>query len=201
MKEEYLWDKTGEDAEIERLEKALRAFRFQETAPPELPQKVFTVEKEASRRFFRFGLTFAGFAAAVLILSVVWFRAANNTAAIIEPVAEKTGAPANAGKIADTANIQKPESAAVEKSENPPVAPKPEIVRIRQNSAPKTRPQKAVRRNITEKQMPDETLTAEEKYAYDQLMLALSITGSKLRIVKDKINGIEEQNAVLERKK
>jgi len=30
------------------------------------------------------------------------------------------------------------------------------------------------------------------------LMLALSITGSKLKIVKDKINGIEEQNAVLD---
>jgi hypothetical protein len=43
-----------------------------------------------------------------------------------------------------------------------------------------------------------ETLTAEEKYAYDQLMLALSITGSKLKIVKDKIAGTEDQNAVRE---
>ena len=42
-------------------------------------------------------------------------------------------------------------------------------------------------------------LTEEEKYAYGQLMLALSITGSKLKIVKDTINGVEEiENAAKE---
>ena len=35
-------------------------------------------------------------------------------------------------------------------------------------------------------------LTSEEKYAYGQLMLALSITSSKLKLVKDTINRIEE---------
>ena len=30
MKNNYLWDKTGEDAEIEQLEKTLQVFRYQE---------------------------------------------------------------------------------------------------------------------------------------------------------------------------
>jgi hypothetical protein len=38
-------------------------------------------------------------------------------------------------------------------------------------------------------------LTKEEKEAYDQLMLALAITGSKLREVKDKVNGLVEPTA------
>jgi hypothetical protein len=37
-------------------------------------------------------------------------------------------------------------------------------------------------------------VTPEEKHAYDQLMLALSITSRELRIVKDKIYNREEPN-------
>ena len=39
MNEDYLWDKTGEDPEIEKLENALQVFRYKETAPPALPAK------------------------------------------------------------------------------------------------------------------------------------------------------------------
>lgn len=35
-------------------------------------------------------------------------------------------------------------------------------------------------------------LTDEEKYAYGQLMLALSITSSKWQVVQDSINGVED---------
>lgn len=34
-------------------------------------------------------------------------------------------------------------------------------------------------------------LTKEERYAYDQLMLALSITSSRLKMVQDKVNGFD----------
>ena len=43
MNEEYLWNKTGSDAEIEGLENALKAFSYKQTAPPELPAKGFDV--------------------------------------------------------------------------------------------------------------------------------------------------------------
>ena len=74
MKEDYLWDKSGENAEIQGLENALKAFRFEESAPPVLPQKVFVVEKEEPRRWFRFGFAFAAFAAALMVVSIVWFQ-------------------------------------------------------------------------------------------------------------------------------
>src|SRR5688500_9810075 len=55
MKEDYLWDKTGSDAEIEKLETALRFFRCEETAPPVIPAKVLPfVKKDSPQRSFTF---------------------------------------------------------------------------------------------------------------------------------------------------
>ncbi len=39
-------------------------------------------------------------------------------------------------------------------------------------------------------------LTEEEKAAYEKLMLALSITSSKLKIVKDKVQNLDDQTAI-----
>jgi hypothetical protein len=195
MKEDYLWDKTGEDAEIQGLENALKAFRYTETAPPELPQKVFTVEKKKPRRFFRLGFAFAALAAVVVIFSVVRFQVADGKLPVIATVAEKTE-PKSVDKVADEKIIQTPDEITPVRVAQ--ITPHVVVAKIRRNVvAPIARPKKAVLRNIKAKE-PLETLTAEEKYAYDQLMLALSITGSKLKIVKDKIDGIEEQNAVIE---
>jgi len=191
MKEDYLWDKTGEDAEIQGLENALKAFRYTETAPPELPQKVFAVEPVKPRRFFgfRFGFAFAALAAVAVIFFAVWFQLADNKLPVIETVAETT-APTIENKIANEEIIKTPDEFA-------PVKVVETTPQIRRNTVPNVRPKKAFRQRIKVKE-PTETLTAEEKYAYNQLMLALSITGSKLKIVKDKIDGIEEQNAVIE---
>lgn len=188
MKEDYLWDKTGEDAEIQGLENVLKAFRYTETAPPELPQKVFTVEKAKPRKFFQFGFAFTAFAAVAVIFFAVWFQIADSKIPVIETVAETTPPP-SVDKVSDE-KIIKPDAIAPVKI----VATTPQI---RRNAAPNVRPKKAVLRRVKVKE-PTETLTAEEQYAYNQLMLALSITGSKLKIVKDKIDGIEEQNAVIE---
>jgi hypothetical protein len=50
------------------------------------------------------------------------------------------------------------------------------------------------RRPKTKDTAPPAELTAEEQFAYRQLMLALSITGSKLKIVQDTIDGTEDTN-------
>lgn len=196
MKDDYLWDKTGEDAEIQGLENALAAFRYEETAPPELPQKVFTLEKPKRAKIFQFGFALAAFAATVAVLSVVWFQIAENK---IPPVGSVAGfsEPRNENKINDEDFVKNPEVTPVVKIDNPKPLVKPGVIKIRQKSAPVVGTYKTVLRDTKAKE-PAETLTAEEKYAYDQLMLALSITGSKLKIVKDKIAGIEEQNAVIE---
>jgi hypothetical protein len=197
MKEDYLWDKTGEDAEIQGLENALKAFRYRETAPPALPQKVFTLDKAKPRKFFQtFGFGFAALAAVVAVFSVVWFQIAGSQIPVGETVAEKSE-PRIENPPAEEKFAAAPRLTPVVKPENPPPSARRGDIKIRQRSAPIIRPEKAVLRNTVSKE-PAETLTAEEKYAYDQLMLALSITGSKLRIVQDKIKGIEEQNAVIE---
>ena len=194
MKEDYLWDKTGEDAEIQGLENALKAFRFQEHAPPELPQKVLTIEKAPRRSFFRFGFAFAALAAIVVALSIGWLQFTGGKIPAAE-IATKTTELKRAEKVAGDSFIEPQDFSPIVKPENPPPAVKSNIVKIRQRRAPVVRPQKTVLRKT---KAPVETLTAEEKYAFERLMLALSITGSKLRIVKDKIDGIEEQNAVVE---
>jgi hypothetical protein len=197
MKEDYLWDKTGEDDSIARLENALQAFRYEETAPPALPANVFTVEKEKPRRFFQIGFAFAAFASVFLVLSFFWFQTAGDKIPPVETFAEN-----NQPEIVDRAaneefNKTTDKSAPAVKIENSTPPAKPKAAATRQTIAPVVRANKAVLRNKPAK-APSETLTAEEKYAYDQLMLALSITGSKLQIVKDKINGIEERHAVLD---
>lgn len=196
MKEDYLWDKTGEDAELEQLENALKAFRYVETAPPALPVKVFEVKEEKPRRFFQFGFAFAAFASVIVILFAVWFQVSSKKIKVGGDVAG-TNTQQNNDKVAAEFFINKPEVVPVKETVKPKPFSKPNVVKIRQNAAPIIRQNRTNARNIKSKE-PVETLTAEEKYAFDQLMLALSITGSKLRIVKDKIQGIEEQNTVLD---
>ena len=196
MKEDYLWDKTGEDAEIQSLENALKAFRFQESAPPALPQKVFTIEKRPPRRFFRLGFAFAAFAAALVVFSVAWLQIGGDKNSLAEIVVKND--PLNrVAKVAGDSFPDIQELVPAVDRENPPPVLKPKVVRIRQKTAPVGRPAKTVARRPKTKE-PSETLTAEEKYAYQQLMLALSITGTQLKIVKDKVQGIENQNAAFD---
>lgn len=192
MKEDYLWDKSGEDAGIERLENALKAFRYRETAPPALPVEVLAVEPAKPRRFFQFGFAFAGSAAVVVICFAVWVQLSG-----LKLPAAPTFAETNRPKSIEQIVPKEPAPAPIKVSESTPVFSKSKVIKTLQRSAPVIRPIKAVVRTNKLKQ-PAETLTAEEKYAYDQLMLALSITGSSLKIVKDKVDGIEEKTAVLE---
>ena len=52
---------------------------------------------------------------------------------------------------------------------------------------------KKAKRKKPEAKVELSELTAEERYAYDQLMKALAITSSNLRIVKDKVNGLDQK--------
>jgi hypothetical protein len=201
MKEDYLWDKTGEDAQIEALENALAAFRSIENAPPELPQKVFTVEKaKARRRFFQFGFGFASlaaFATALIIFSFAWLQTGDAEMTAAGEVRE-IDAPHRPGKIAGDSFIDTGKPEDFKPPANPSSETRPIAVKIRRPaSAPVIRRSKPEAPSKKSPE-PSQTLTAEEKYAYDQLMLALSITGSKLKIVQDKVKGIDDQNAVLE---
>ena len=200
MKDDYLWDKTGEDAEIQALENALKAFRYQDNAPPALPQKVFTVETSGWRNVFRFGIpAFAAFASLLIVFSLVWFQTGGASVRVSE-IVRQANELQSAENMANNTFTAPPVPPADEPVESAPTDDKPTAVKVRQRRAPVVRPQKAIWRKPKSKE-PSETLTAEERYAYNQLMLALSITGAQLKIVKDKVQGIEDRNAVVDTEK
>jgi len=200
MKDDYLWDKTGEDAEIEALENALTAFRFQENAPPALPQTVLTVERRDWRKVFRFGFpAFAALASLAIVFSLVWFALTGGGKIPAAGIAAKTTELEKAEKSAQDTVIEQRDLLPQPIQSAPPLL-KTRSVKVIQKRVPPLRPLKAFQRKPKLKE-PAETLTAEERYAYNQLMLALSITGTQLKIVRDKVQGIEEQNAVVETEK
>ena len=177
MNNDYLWDRTGSDAEIERLESMLEGMRFQPEAPPALE---IVLEPARPRWFMRLGL---GFAAASMATAVLLFAILPNGDTPM-PVA-----------VADEQKTYEPKTA-------PQPEPQPDGEYIKASTTPKRPkkrvPIKRVRREarfapVPEPQRPlPETLTAEERDAYRQLMTALAITGEKLAIVRDKLNGTEE---------
>lgn len=203
MKEDYLWDKTGTDPEIEKLEIALQAFRYQETtAPPVLPAKVVSLKREPFYKF-RFALAAAACVAFGVLALGVWFQVLRNNIEVNDTVAKVNTTEPNITSLLDS------NSAAVD---NQPVknADKPAVEKIKftkRFSAPRIKradktsallaQQNEPKAQQIKNAAPEVRLTEEEKFAYDQLMLALSITSSKLKIVKDKVDGLDEKSTVL----
>jgi len=190
MKEDYLWNKTGQDFEIERLENALQVFRYKETEPPALPAKIIPFEKKNWWSFFRLSFASAVFATLMIACLGVWLQFSPRNIEVaensVETVASQIGK-----KDLDANLVEKPSDLIVEKVEAPKQSFKQNIVKARKVVPTKVRRNNLIARNVVAKK-PAVILTKEEKYAYDQLMLALSITSSKLKLVSDKVSGGEE---------
>lgn len=214
MKEEYLWNKTGGDPEIERLENALKAFRYQADEPPLLPAKTFSLKREPQRFSFKLAFAAMTFAALSFIFAGVWFQHPDDKIEIAvtslqpaeSPIFETTSAESSIAKLPDTGNAIFPATIRAGQRNNFRTV-------IRQTAIPfpanfqkvfrKNRRLPTATRNLgdwiadnSKIKNPAIKLTKEESYAYNRLMLALSITSSKLRLVTDKIEGVEERDTV-----
>lgn len=191
MNEEYLWDKTGEDAEIEQLENALKAFRYKETAPPELPAKQLAFEEKQPRRswfpfIFAFGSSIALILLAIIFLLDFSAKKVDEAKSVTEVSAPKTEEKREEKEVSQIA-VEPPQVLSERKIETA----KPKLVKVVESkSAVKVSSQQTARK--IEAKKSSVKLTDEEKFAYDQLMLALSVTSAKLNIVKDKMKTIEE---------
>lgn len=205
MKEDYLWDKTGGDPEIERLENALRAFSYKETAPPMLPSlsaKVLPFKKEPARRIFPLVcaaaacLAFLAVGLGILLPAFMSETTNQESAKTIEsakPVVSINNS--NVEKSPD-ADVKNPEVSIAGKTENSKQFAKSKFVKARKNIQPNIQPvvyRKEAKVEQVKAVKAEIRLTAEERYAYDQLMLALSVTSSKLKLVKNKVEGVEEK--------
>jgi hypothetical protein len=193
MKEDYLWDKTGNDPEIEKLENVLKAFRQKETTPPAIPAKVIPVKSEPSRSIFPFAFAFAASITFVLILVGVWFQTESNTS----PTENNLAKISPQKEIVSESSIKEQQTFDDQKIDLPvknTVIPKEPIKRKAENNRRHFhkityRKKSKIKPKNIQNGAETAELTKEEKYAYDQLMLALSITSSKLNLVKDKIRG------------
>lgn len=211
IKDDYLWDKSGNDLEIKKLENTLKTFRSSNTTPPVLPVQTFVVEKNISnsRRIFQFAL--AGFATLILtILSIGIFQLlqvenkdsaqVQKTSNLIQPAKqtpEMTVQTADSPSISDE---EKPIQTKIRqakftlKAKRQFVKTEPKI--IDKKASVKKFEQKSVAKKVGHKSLKSKTvyLTQEEKDAYQQLMQALAITGSQMRIVREKIRGEEKDS-------
>lgn len=183
MSEDYLWDKTGSDPEIERLETVLRKLAYKEKEPPPLPAKVLTLPAVRPSWFHGLRLAFALACVAVLSLGLATLvflqkrTSLDQIATVASPQDSTTPPPA----------IENKEPKIGPAIVSPSVTRR-DFVPVRQIAAPrKSVAIKTVHKEVQRK--PEVKFTNEELYAYNQLMLALSITSSKLKIVNDKVNG------------
>jgi hypothetical protein len=181
MREDYLWDKTGSDPEIERLEHALRAFSYEESAQPVLPVVVVPEKRWFGFRFAPFVFAMAACLAIAGISWSVWTRVSNlppagDQAAASIPNTDKTPVSAPHKPVP-------PYSGDID----PPKAAGPDHFAKVSTRPSKIRRNRTVLRTIPAQSKPE--FTKEEIYAYDQLMLALSITSDKLGQVREKAIG------------
>ncbi len=182
MNEEYLWSKNGGDAEIERIESALKAFRHVESAPPivsAVPANAAAQPKARARFTWRLALAFgAGVAVFVSVLGLL----VQYPEGIALTALRSAGGSFEIRYGFEPAEEKKPEQSA-------PVRTHATVPRLRFAAASVARRPTVSNRNP---EAASVKLTAEEREAYEQLMLALSITGSKLKLVQDKVNGSDD---------
>ena len=178
MNQEYLWSKTGSDPEVARLESLLSEFRFDGNAVPELPTTNMIPVARTPKRRFVLGLSFAATAAA-LVLAVIWIARAP-----VPSVATRVKDPKSVPEFVQQGNdVRSPDLVGNRNKELVSITepaylsrPKKHEVRTKLNRTMGTaRPEKA-------------KLTKEEKYAYDRLMFALAVAGSKLKMVQDSVD-------------
>ncbi|MEP6788496.1 MAG: hypothetical protein ABJB40_08695 [Acidobacteriota bacterium] len=191
MSEDYLWDKTGEDQELERLESVLSVFRYQEKDAPVLPAiGAVQIPEHKSRWSFSFAFAFAGAMAVIVIgFGLFWLIPRNDRrVAVINPAFPVTGVEM---EVPDKTLplVEKPLQNVPSDSLTGEIKP----TRVRHSIRAAYKQPKTVAK--TQKKVRIEDLTKEERYAYNQLMLALSITSSKLMVVRDTIDRMENDKA------
>jgi hypothetical protein len=209
MKENYLWDKTGEDSEIKRLENALKEFRTENTTAPLLPAKTFVLENNSlsnQKSGFSFKFALAAFAClGLIIISVGIFQILNIGN---QDLAQNTSDLTSEESLTKVKSSVQPPTPVEIKAEPvqpviektkfvPPRKAKRTIFKASDRVQPKVKSNPVIAQKTAQKSINNEPkvktvkLTKEEKEAYQQLMEALAITGSQMRIVQEKINGVD----------
>lgn len=175
MKEDYLWDKSGEpDPEIRQLEEILGTLRYQ-PKPLELPQDLPTPRRRRNRFPL---LAIAASVLLALLAAGIWLRVRSRSEIPTQQAMVQTGTPRTEEKPIET-----PKSPVNKSAVNP--SPLTANKSYRKKSAPSALP----------KREREEALAAKQ-----QVMLALRVTSEKLSLVHKKTqnpsNQIKNQHRV-----
>ena len=181
MNSEYLFDNEGSDTEIERLEDLLSEFRIK-PVPPSLSR---AKTKQRRSIFGRYRLAFAVSFASLLVV----FLAAGVL-------------------VSRLMNRQLPERIKLEKQAivpeyqndspviDPPTVAAANPVQIVDRTARTKQFPRRIRKTqtttVTERAKDGTHLTPEELYAYQKLKVALFLAGSKMKIVQDTIDQVDD---------
>jgi len=171
MKEDYLWDKTGEpDPEIQQLEEILGALRYQ-PKPLELPQNVPTPRQ---RRNHYPLVAIAASVMFALLAAGVWLRVRSRSESPTQQARVETGIP-------------KAEEKATPKSPVNKSAVNPSPLTAKKSFGKRSAP------SVLPKREREEAIAAKQ-----QVMLALRLTTEKLSLVhkKSPSNQIKNQHRV-----
>lgn len=189
MNEDYLWDKTGSDPEIEKFENALRSFAHRETSPPAIPVEVAKAANvvpfpgKPASRFLRYAMAAAACLVFLAVSFGIWMQFAAydredeiaTTEQQSDPDVPKNTAAKSSGEPGINTGINAPPEAQIV-----PAAARKTVLPVARKNIAKTKNSRISTGAVK--------LTEEEEYAYDQLKLALSITGSKLKLIRDKVD-------------
>jgi hypothetical protein len=182
MNVDYLINKDGSDLEIEQLEAMLSEFRI-DPLPPSISR---IGHQDRQSIFSRFRISFAlGLASVCVVLLATGYVVVN--------ISMSRGNLENSTFSSVPAPVlRKNEVTEVPRIGYDPVAePKPQERRRRHErklaaSRSRLRPVRSETAGNRQK------LTAEERYAYQQVKLALFIAGTKIKIVQNTIDGVDE---------
>jgi hypothetical protein len=185
MKEDYLWDKSGEvDAEVEQLEKMLGSLRYKRPAEP-LPLPA------ARRSVFRFNSNWLAAAATIALLLLaggLWLglnRAGSDNLLSSGPPPPVGPVNTIAGMRAIIQSVQSvrlPERNATPHQQEVPQVPvnHPQLIVAKFNPAKRAR------------ELRQEAIMRRGEIAKEQLIKALEITSEKLNVVQKKIQGTQD---------
>ena len=189
MKEDYLWDKTGEpDPEIQELERVLGALRYQ-PRPLEIPAGLAPARKNTfAPRLLAIAATIA-----IMLLGVgLWFGLQKTQTQPVNAVKSK---PLPTGSDPQTVAVQpSPESIPKPIVSSTDPKEKPNLHRVNPGSVSHQFATNRRPKLNTPQLTPDERKEAEA--AKEQLMLALRVASTKLNFAQKKVREINSDNMV-----
>lgn len=189
MSDAYLFEKEGNNIEIERLEDLLSVYRI-EPVVPMLANPVAETDTGSRFGWLRLGYAVAFAALAVTLVSsgiyLRYLRPANVEMTAISPIET----PAVERGFVPPTSVDRAAASDPAVSQGDDTTAKPMPVRRITRVVDRRSAHAPANVSVAAK---TPRLTKEEQYAYDQLKVALWITGSKLRVVKDTIDRVDDK--------